>query len=272
MKNTTLLIILLFTFNFVFSQNDLFKKDIIVFKNCDQTIKNNDCFKKRTLSFISKKIDKKIEEKLIKKSKSDTIEVYSKLFFDKSGNIILSKSDLKTNSDYVPKNFISILKKFPQIIPRVDIIGNPGESYSNETFAFKIEEKKLIPIDNYEPQVKKFIRMDSNPIFPYCSGLVSINDRSNCINKIIKKEIFKKFNTNLINKLALSSGVKTIAVHFRINKLGEIDNIIARSSRIELEEEVLRIMKSIRKAEQPAMKNGEPIDAYFLVPIKLRVD
>ncbi len=272
MKNRLFLIVFLSTFNFVFSQESLFKEDVIALKDCGQMVTNNDCFKKKMLSFIANNIDKKIKKKLIKKSKSDTIEVYSKLFFDKSGNIILTKSNLKTSSDYTPKKFIDILENFPQIIPRFDIIGNPGESYSNETFAFKIEEKKLIPIDNYEPQIKEFIRIDSNPIYPNCSDLISINESTNCLNKIFKKEISRKFNINLVYQLALSSGVKTIAVHFRINKLGKIDNLIARSTRIELEDEVLRIMKSIPKAEQPAMKNGEPIDTYFLIPINLRVE
>ncbi len=258
----------------IFAQDSLLKEDVITFVDCENYAnETSNCFKSKTLAFIDKNLSKKIKKKLIKASKKDTIEFYTKLFFNKQGQVITHKSTLKNSVDHPSKNFNVILEKFPKINPRLDNIGNPTESYNVETFAFKIEGKKLIPIRKYEPLIKELILLDSQPVYFGCSSqAASRGTRLNCLNRTIKKMIGKKFNADIANRIDMPSGIAKIYVFFRINKLGEIDDIRARSTRVELEEETIRVIKSLPKAEKPGMYKGKPREAHFVIPIKFRID
>lgn len=263
--------LLLIVLNISFAQSNLFK-DTIAFPDCEDTISKESCFNKKTAAFINKNLKRKTVKKLIKASQKDTIEFYTKLYFDKLGQLIIDKSTLKTSVDFVSKDFKSILEKFPKILPRLDDVGNPGESYNVEVFGFKIEHKKLTPIDEYISKIEDFIPVDSQPIYKGCSETLPNENRINCLNYTFKKAIARKFNIGLSNTLNLPSGVITIATFFKINELGEIDDIRARSSRIELEEEAIRILKSLPNAIKPAMTNGKPKSVHFYIPIKFKVE
>ncbi len=264
---------------FINAQSNPFKEDLILFLDCDTLQLNNECFEEKTRALILERIQQKDVNEIIKSSAKNVVEIVGYFSFDEKGNLLPEDSSLKckTSADAESLGLDYVFNDFPKIYPRKDEIGNVGSSYIYGLFGFKIENSKLQAISDYEPEINmdNFTPLDSGPVYKVAeTPSLGQNSTSSMrsVNYYFTKYIAKNFNIDLANQLGLSPGKKTIAAFFKVDKSGEIINIRARSSRMELEQEVIRIIKSIKKADKPAMSKGKPVVSSFVIPVRFLVE
>ena len=79
----------------------------------------------------------------------------------------------------------------------------------------------------------------------------------------------RNFDVNLAKKLNLK-GVNRIFMKFKINKEGDIIDIMARAPHPELEREAIRIIKGLPNM-QPGQQDGVPTAVLYSLPITFKV-
>ena len=114
-----------------------------------------------------------------------------------------------------------------------------------------------------------FAIIEEVPVFPGCSG--TRKQKSDCLNKKIKKHVLRKFNGDLAGDLGLSPGKKKIWVVFRINRAGNIVDINARAPHPRLKKEAIRVTKTLPKMT-PGKQRGKPVGMKYTLPISFNVE
>lgn len=114
-----------------------------------------------------------------------------------------------------------------------------------------------------------FALIEKAPVFPGCEG--SESGLKKCFEEKIKKHIAKEFNKNLAGNLGLSSGMKRISVLFKIDKTGNIVNVRSRAPHKALQDEAIRVIKTLPKMI-PGKYEGKNIGVMYSVPIVFKVE
>lgn len=103
------------------------------------------------------------------------------------------------------------------------------------------------------------------PIYPGCENQLSMKDSKKCMNRKISEFVSKKFNLNIPKNTPLS-GTQKISVQFKINKLGEVQNVRARANHLNLELEAIRVINLLPKMI-PGKQFGKPVIVPYSLPI-----
>lgn len=125
-----------------------------------------------------------------------------------------------------------------------------------------------IPVDE---EIKEFpmVFVENVPIFPGCKG--NNQELKNCFNKKIQKHFQRKFNSDLPNELGLSPGKKRVTMIFKIDKIGNIIDIITKSPHPKLDKEATRIIKLLPKMK-PGKHQGKPVRVKYTLPMRIDVE
>lgn len=107
------------------------------------------------------------------------------------------------------------------------------------------------------------------PVFPGCEGLSSNEERKQCMSDKIKQFVNREFDISLGEELGLS-GINKIYVQFRIETDGSVTVIGARGPHPRLEEEAIRVAKSLPEM-QPGRQQGKAVGVIYSLPITFRV-
>lgn len=113
-----------------------------------------------------------------------------------------------------------------------------------------------------------FSEIDNVPIFPSCVG--TEEELRICLQEKITNHVNKTFNTSLTKSLNLSTGVKRIYVMFKIDKEGNITDVIARAPHKTLQEEAIRVVNSLPKMS-PGKQKGVAVGVKYTLPITFKV-
>lgn len=124
------------------------------------------------------------------------------------------------------------------------------------------------PIDYTKLEEVPFAVIGKAPIYPGCE-----DDKypKKCLQESISKHVNQNFDTHIANSLGLKSGKKRVYVMFTIDKNGNISKIRARAPHEALEEEALRVIKSLPQMI-PGEHNGKIVAVKYVLPITLVVD
>jgi len=106
------------------------------------------------------------------------------------------------------------------------------------------------------------------PTYPGCEG--TSNEKKICFAKKVKKHLARKFNVSIVDNLNIKSGEQRMWVHFNVDTNGNISNIVARGPHKKLEEEALRVVKTLPKMTA-AKQNGKSVQMNYSVPITVKV-
>ncbi|WP_053992950.1 energy transducer TonB [Mangrovimonas sp. TPBH4] len=128
-----------------------------------------------------------------------------------------------------------------------------------EVFVEEVEEDIEVP----------FAVIENVPVFPGCEKEKGNNAKKACMSEKISKFVNKKFNTDLASELGLS-GRQRINVIFKIDKNGEITNIMARAPHPGLEKEAKRVIGLLPKMK-PGMQRGKAVTVPYSLPILFQV-
>ncbi len=112
-----------------------------------------------------------------------------------------------------------------------------------------------------------FAIIEKAPIFPGCEDAA---DSKKCLQEQIQKHVAIKYNTSLAGDLELEPGKKRVYVQFTIDKNGEIIDVKARGPHAALEEEAVRVVKSLPKMISGEHK-GKKVGVKYTLPITLMI-
>jgi protein TonB len=114
-----------------------------------------------------------------------------------------------------------------------------------------------------------FSIIEEVPVFPGCTG--TRKQKSDCLNKQIKKHVIRRFNADLAGDLGLSPGKKKIWVVFRIDPKGNITGVNARAPHPRLKKEAIRVTKTLPKMT-PGKQRGVAVGMKYTLPISFNVE
>lgn len=131
----------------------------------------------------------------------------------------------------------------------------------NDIEDVKIDE----PIDDSEVP---FVALESVPVFPGCTG--TNEEKKKCFERKIKRFIYEKFNTEIASDIGLSTGTQKIHTIFKIDKNGNVIDILTRASHKSLQKEAVRVLKLLPKME-PGKQNNRKVTVKYAIPIIFKV-
>jgi protein TonB len=201
------------------------------------------------------------------------------------------------SSDY-DRDFIEVSDHLEEIIPITEPINTPPPPPQIQTIApdiileiedeSKMEEsviestetnqnqeileiEEIIEVEEEEEIVEvPFSVIENVPIYPGCENRENNDSRKQCMALKVEEFVINKFNSNLANELGLS-GRQRIYVKFKIDKFGDVVDVIARAPHPKLEEEAVKVITSLPHMI-PGKQRGVPVGVVYSLPIIFRVE
>jgi protein TonB len=115
-----------------------------------------------------------------------------------------------------------------------------------------------------------FAVIENVPIYPGCEYASDNETRKNCMSQKVQEFVKNNFNTGWAAELGLE-GRQRIFVTFRINKFGDVVDVKARAPHPKLEEEAIKIVKSLPHMT-PGKQRGVPVGVLYGLPIIFQVE
>ncbi len=198
---------------------------------------------------------------------------------DKNGNI----ADVKARAPHpkLQSEAIRIIKLLPQMKPGIQD-GKAVNVRYNLPIVFNVEsntndeksENQQIK-NNIEESITEEIRedvpfsvIDKSPIYPGCDNNI---DKRRCFSTNVTEQVSKQFNVKIAQNLGLTPGKKRISVQFKIDHNGFITNIRARAPHPKLQQEAVRVIKTLPRMT-PGQQNGKAVNVRYNLPIVFNVE
>ena len=112
--------------------------------------------------------------------------------------------------------------------------------------------------------------VDSAPVYPGCEEL-SGEEQKACLTAGIQKHIARNFDGDLASELDMVNAEERIFVMFKIDKNGDVMDVKARAPHAKLEQEAIRVIKSLPEME-PGMHKGEAAVVSYSIPILIATE
>ena len=190
---------------------------------------------------------------------------------NKEGNIVGVKS--RAPHPKLEEEAVRVIKSLPKMIPgkhkgeavivpySLPIIFQMAEKADKKTI-----QQETVLIDEIEVP---FTVIEQPPMFEGCETLSTTKEQRECTSIAITKHVQNNFNTDLAGDLGLT-GRQTIRVMFKINKQGNIVGVKSRAPHPQLEEETVRVIKSLPKMI-PGKQKGKTVSVPYSLPIIFQV-
>ena len=140
---------------------------------------------------------------------------------------------------------------------------------TDEDEAVEIEEIIEVVEEEEVMEDVPFAIIEDVPVYPGCKGNKA--KLRQCLQDKITKHVNKKFNADLASDLGLSPGVKRIFVVFKIDKRGNIVDVMARAPHKRLQDEAIRVVKLLPKMI-PGKQRGIAVGVKYSLPIAFKVE
>ncbi|WP_178985975.1 energy transducer TonB [Winogradskyella helgolandensis] len=135
----------------------------------------------------------------------------------------------------------------------------------------EIVEVEDVVVEEVEEDLEvPFSVIENVAVFPGCENKKGNAAKKDCMNEKVNKFIGRKFNTDLAGDLGLPPGKKRIFVQFKVDKSGNVTNIVARGPHPGLEKEAKRVIGQLPKM-QPGKQRGKSVVMPFSIPIVFQV-
>jgi len=132
----------------------------------------------------------------------------------------------------------------------------------------EVEEVVEAPVEEEVADVP-FAVIEDVPIFPGCENLSNNEERKQCMSQKINKFVNREFDTDLGAELGLS-GVNRVIVQFKIDKNGDIVEVMSRAPHPRLEKEAARVINKLPKMK-PGKQRGKAVGVMYSLPIVFQV-
>ncbi len=134
-----------------------------------------------------------------------------------------------------------------------------------------IEVEEIIEAEVVEEEIADvpFAVIENVPVYPGCESAQGNAGKKKCMSDKISKFVQKKFDTELAGELGLE-GRQRISVQFKIDKSGNIVNVLARAPHPRLEKEAKEVIGKLPKMT-PGKQRGKPVGVLYSLPIVFQV-
>ncbi len=165
-----------------------------------------------------------------------------------------------------------LIQKIEAVKHQIEIQGNvtPEEEKALKVLAFLVSNDISNPIhkENRNPEGLPFSKIEKVPVYPGCENQ-SLEETKKCFMNNIQQAVLKEFNVAIADKHNLS-GKQKIYVRFKIDNTGKIGSVQARGPHKALEEEAIRVVKSLPKMI-PGQQDGVDVGVLFSLPIVFEI-
>jgi hypothetical protein len=196
---------------------------------------------------------------------------------DKEGNI--ASVVARAPHPRLEEEATRVIKSLPKMIPgkqkgkrvvvpySLPIVFQVADKTDDKPSNNKIKHEE-VPNKNQDIEVP-YSHIEQPPMSKECKMLNSAEEQRKCTSQAVQKHVAKNFNTNLAGELGLL-GRQTIITMFKIDEKGRIVNIKARAPHPKLEEEAIRVIKSLPKMI-PGKQKGKRVVVPYSLPIVFQV-
>jgi protein TonB len=156
----------------------------------------------------------------------------------------------------------------PEVIEIVEDEVEIEETVIESTETDQEEEIEIEDIEIEEVEEVEevpFSLVEDVPVFPGCENKKNNEARKKCMSEKITKIVVRRFNTDLAGDLGLS-GRQRISVIFKVDKTGNITDVMARAPHPRLAKEAKRVVGLIPKMK-PGKQRGNPVVVQYSLPI-----
>ncbi|GAA4114858.1 hypothetical protein GCM10022393_14700 [Aquimarina addita] len=275
MKNTIILLTLTLVITYTQKINAQ-----VTYPDCEKAKDLNKCYDNKILAFTDSLLTKTIKEKIIRFSKKDTIQIYSRINFLKTGEATKSLSEFTISIDSIDHSELDyLIGKLPIVSPALNYDDEPMDYTMRAPINFKIDRltQELVPIKEhetieYEKSPAKIVVNDPDqfPIYEGCDNNLTLIEAKKCVQTIISKHIGDNFNMQILNDNGIPSS--KVFILFKVNKEGEIIDFKSRGPHPALDIEITRVIKLLPKFIKPAMKDGEAVSVPFGMAVNLQLN
>ena len=153
----------------------------------------------------------------------------------------------------------------------IEVVEDDSEVEEEVIESTENEEMEIVEVEEVEEVEEEigdvpFALIQQVPIYPGCEDA---EDKKKCMSEKITKHVNKKFDTGLGSELGLS-GRNRVSVQFKIDKNGDIVNVRARGPHPRLEQEAVKVVKSLPKMT-PGEQRGQKVGVLYGLPINFVV-
>jgi len=139
------------------------------------------------------------------------------------------------------------------------------------------EEEVIVEVEEVSEEVGvveeiadvPFAIIENVPVYPGCEGQRTNADKKKCMQEKITRFVRKNFDTGIANEVGLS-GKQTISVQFKIDKKGDVVNIVSRAKDPKLQTEAQRVINKLPKMT-PGKQRGKAVGVIYGLPIIFEV-
>jgi len=166
-----------------------------------------------------------------------------------------------------------LIDKFKEVDNDTKIIKQVLITEPEPTVSKDFDPNKVKVIDDVvdEDPVVPFVLVENPPVFPGCEKYDSKKKRRDCMSKKIQKHVSRKFNTDLAQELDLDAGKKSIKVIFKIDKKGNVVEVMARGPHPKLEQEAQRVINML-PVMIPGKQRNSNVKVTYSLPISFKVN
>ncbi|MBC2846335.1 hypothetical protein [Winogradskyella flava] len=263
--------------NFIWSQEDsklVYNRPYVIYQGCEDAEDKKSCYDIMLHEFLAKHINKKnLKDSIFSRAKKDTITMHTNILYDEKGYIVKDYSSISNPVNGKFKKLETILDSIPKVKPVLDSYDNGVSSNATNLFGFLLDRvnDSIVPILGYIPDEVPFSVIEKVPVYKGCKKSLNNKALRDCMNEKIQKHVAKNFNIKIASKLDLNPGVKRIFVLFKIDKEGNVIGIKARGPHVALEDEAIRVIKTIPKLKKPGYQRGKAVIVPYSLPIVFRI-
>lgn len=134
-----------------------------------------------------------------------------------------------------------------------------------------VEIEEIEEVEEEEIADVPFAVIENVPIYPGCENAGNNDAKKKCMSEKVMKFVQKKFDNELANDLGLDSGRQRISVQFKIDNKGNVVNVRARAPHPRLEQEAIKVVKSLPKMT-PGKQRGKAVGVLYALPIVFQVE
>ncbi len=131
-----------------------------------------------------------------------------------------------------------------------------------------ISNIKEAPIE--DPILVPFEFIEDVPVFPGCESMRTNDERKKCMSQKINQFVNSRFDKNLGGQVG-ASGINRINVAFKIDKEGNIIDVLSRAPHPRLGQEAERVINALPKMK-PGKQRGKPVAVSYYLPIVFQVE
>ncbi|MCK7589125.1 M56 family metallopeptidase [Subsaxibacter sp. CAU 1640] len=164
----------------------------------------------------------------------------------------------------IPEGFIELKVEGPNDEKPYTMFMNLKNSTTTNT-----SDIKFVPND-YEDAIEvPFSVIEEAPTLSQCNDLATNDEKRDCFRDFVNDFVNKNFNTNIAKEFGLT-GRQRISVLFKIDKEGNIVDVMSRASHPQLEAEAIRVIKSLPQMI-PGRQKGKTVVVPYSLPIIFQV-